>query len=179
MDNRTLCVDELKTIITLSGSKRLPELEKDVLADKSLTKLYLNNILPTLTIHERIPSFEKIIFAEEELTGIYVTQVTGTKHYTAAGYSAAVTIYAIYQMKAPWTEAEQVILRSAYYSYRYALNFGRWDEAEDVIISSGNSELACLYAIDVIKGPWPEGEALIRLDREYRVQYDHYIHTVN
>lgn len=36
--------DEIKTVIVLSGSKRLPDLEVEIFADEELATLYLHNL---------------------------------------------------------------------------------------------------------------------------------------
>ena len=37
-------IDEIKTLITLTGSKRIPHLEKEIFANECLTELYLTQL---------------------------------------------------------------------------------------------------------------------------------------
>ena len=41
-------IDEFKTVITLTGNKRLPHLEEEIFADEELTTLYLTNLCKEL-----------------------------------------------------------------------------------------------------------------------------------
>jgi hypothetical protein len=58
---------------------------------------------------------------------------------------------------------EKIILKSSYWSYRYAKDVlrERWLKAESVIQNS--SFTALKYAEDIIKGPWPEAESIFCL----------------
>lgn len=165
---------ELRTLIILAGGKRLPDLEDEILASKSLSVLYLNNIFETLQPSGRIPELESRIFADFNLTRKYLGSVLGARHFQTsswANFASAVTCHAMHTQNSPWPEAEHIILCNPYYSYRYAMSFGRWAKAEAVILNNGGAELACWYAIDVIGGRWPEAESLIMQDKTYRELY--------
>lgn len=169
-----ITIRELKTLIILSGNKRLPDLESDIISDHELSTLYLDHILETLLYGQRVPVFEKLIFADFELTKQYLAAVIDVKyprHNDMTVFACPITCYAIYVMKEKWTEAEHIILKDAYYSYRYAAEFGRWDKAEAVILQVNDAYIAYMYARDVIKGRWIAAEPLIRLHSDYYHAY--------
>ena len=47
----------------------------------------------------------------------------------------------------------------------------RWPEFEQKILNLKKYTIAYQYAIDVIKGRWPEAEPLIQQDEDYWNQY--------
>ncbi len=55
-------------------------------------------------------------------------------------------------------------------SFNYALNYieDRFPLGEPVIANSG---WASRYAIEVVKGPWPEGEARIFMNKNHSISY--------
>lgn len=57
-------------------------------------------------------------------------------------------------------------------TYLYALNElkGRFPEGEQIILN-GSAEFACLYAVNVLKTPWPEAEALIMTNIDAVIDY--------
>ena len=61
--------------------------------------------------------------------------------------------------------------RAPYWAYWYAADVikGRWPEAEAIIIN--NSKYAYWYARDVIKGRWPEAETVIATSAEWASRY--------
>lgn len=67
------------------------------------------------------------------------------------------------------------ILKSAMYSYYYALYVfeDRWPEAEPTIMQ--NPHIAVKYAIYILKRRWPEAEPYIQQNpREYRSYLQHF-----
>ena len=68
-------------------------------------------------------------------------------------------------------ECEKRFIESALYSYLYAKDIlrGRFYEGEAVIAT--HPTFAARYAADVIKGRWPEAEATIALDAEQAFNY--------
>ena len=58
-----------------------------------------------------------------------------------------------------------------YWAYFYALNVikGRWPEGEEFIIE--NPFFAYIYACNVIKGRWPEAEQTIKKDMFWYYEY--------
>jgi hypothetical protein len=68
-------------------------------------------------------------------------------------------------------EHEEIILKSGYWSYKYARNIikGRWLIAEDLICD--HHALSFDYAVHVIKGRFEKGEKAISLRFEYAYPY--------
>jgi hypothetical protein len=66
---------------------------------------------------------------------------------------------------------EKIILNDDFYTYQYSLNVikGPWKEGENIITS--NPKRSYLYSLNVIKGPWKEGEKIISEDPFYSIQY--------
>ena len=76
-----------------------------------------------------------------------------------------------------WPELEELILDNVYV-YVSEINYiihnmksTRWPEFEQKILNLKKYTIAYQYAIDVIKGRWPEAEPLIQQDEDYWNQY--------
>jgi lambda repressor-like predicted transcriptional regulator len=109
---------------------RFPEGEAAIAKNANFSYAYAFNVL-----HKRFPEGEKAISKDPEIA----------------------SKYAIQYIKGPWPEAEDVIATDSEAAWRYACLAlkGRFKKAEPRIM---NSHHAMTYAINVIKGPWPEAE---------------------
>jgi hypothetical protein len=70
---------------------------------------------------------------------------------------------------------EHIIKKNSFYSYMYAMNVikGRWPEAEHIIMR--NSYYAVFYAKEVIKGRWIEAEPYIKTTPMSAYRYAKYV----
>lgn len=134
MDTTYLLPNEIKTIIALSGNRRLPDLEEQIFDDDTLTREY---IIAVCGINY-CPSKSEI--AEE------------------------IVMYAYRTDSCRWLAAECAVARySARAAYIYARDVigGRWDKAESSILYSKSEANIISYAVYVMKCRWPEGEVLL------------------
>ncbi|MGZ8924240.1 MAG: hypothetical protein ACXW2E_00020 [Nitrososphaeraceae archaeon] len=77
----------------------------------------------------------------------------------------------------PFPEGEDAIAKSAYFSYRYAIDVlkGPFLKGEDRITTDAN--YSYLYAYYILKGPFKKGEDRIATDAQYSYLYA--IHVLN
>ena len=87
-------IDEIKTLIALTGNKRIPDLEAEIFADATLTKLYLHTLCKTQSW--------------------YI-------HYNSISFMAYA--YAVGVMNTPWPEAESIIKIDRDIRNHYDLHF--------------------------------------------------------
>ena len=81
-------------------------------------------------------------------------------------------------IKGRWERGENLIAKSAEYSYLYALNVikGRFKKGEKVI--SNYPLYSYLYAIDVIKERFPEGEKSVSKDTYFFLPYREFLRSL-
>ena len=80
-------------------------------------------------------------------------------------FPKAAQLYASQVIKGRWPQGEAAIATSAEYSYEYAktaLKANRFPAGEATIAK--HSWFACIYAMYILKQPWPEAEPAIKTD---------------
>lgn len=95
MDN----IEELKTLIILSGNKRLPDLEEEIFSNKELTNVYLRELF--------------VVYPDKDF------YIHNSHHIDTLVYT-----YAKHIIRGPWPEVEHIIINTDNgYWWKHYLNW--------------------------------------------------------
>lgn len=121
--------NEIKTIIALSGNRRLPELETEIFSDEELTTFYLTALRGNTSI---TPTNGNIAFW-------YANKILKSRWHEAEDIIMKNPRYACWYaedvIRGRWKEAEQYIIVDARWIHYYCTNVTqeRWLKAEKIV----------------------------------------------